>query len=94
MPEALRVSEVRFQVASRSQRERGQLGWATFVVGGSLKVSAVSVRRRLDGELALSFPTRRSRAGVEFPILSPISAQARAGIEGQVLAALRQEGVL
>ena len=94
MRDSVTISEIRFQAASRSERETGHLGWATFVIEGSLKVGSVSVRRRLDGSLALSFPTRRARTGVQHPILAPISEQVRADIEGQVLSALHAEGLL
>lgn len=94
MPDTLQISQVRFQPAKESEQDRGHLGWATFVVGGSLKLSSVSVRRTADGRLALSFPVRRARTGLQHSIIAPVSDEARRRIEREVIAALRQEGVL
>jgi len=80
-----RITRVRLVPAPGQDREKGLIGWLSFRLPGGLLIDGVTLRRTLDGRLALSFPARRDGRGAEHPILRPVSAEVRAAIERQVL---------
>lgn len=89
----LHVSDVRYTPASADDARFGLLGYVSFALGSGLRVDGVTLRRTADGRLALSFPAKRDRRGKERPYLRPVSREARASIEAQVLAAIPREEV-
>lgn len=89
MPDLLRISEVRFHAAPKREHARGLLGWTTFTLGGLVRLSSIGVRRTRDGRSVLSFPSRRSRPGVEHSFVAPLSGEVREEIEKQVFAGTR-----
>ena len=84
----MRATDVRFKAAESHQIRDGLLGWASFVLGETVRLDGVAVRRTRDGRLVLSFPSRRDRRGREHYLVAPIDNAARLDIERQVLAAL------
>lgn len=82
------VSRVVMTVAPAREKRAGLVGWVTCVVGGELRLDGLSVRRTLDGRLIVSFPSRKTRRGVERPYIAPLDDAAREGIQRQILAAL------
>jgi len=90
----LLIDGVEFRAAQRVDVLSGLLGWASFRVGGDLRINSVGVRITRQGRHTLSFPCRRDRANVEHAIVSPTSAAAHQAIEQLVLAELRRQGVL
>jgi hypothetical protein len=84
----LRVGGVRFVEAPREDVERGLLGWLSFELNESIRVDCCTLRRTVDDRLTVSFPTRRSFRGREYPVLVPVGDRARREIEKQILAAL------
>ncbi|MCB9609449.1 MAG: septation protein SpoVG family protein [Polyangiaceae bacterium] len=90
---ALHVSDVRFQPASPDDVRFGLLGYVSFAVGGGLRVSGVTVRRTAEGRVSLSFPAKRDRRGEMRPLMRPVSREARAAIEAQVLSAISRDEV-
>lgn len=89
-----RISQVRFRAATPLDEQAGLLGWTSFVVDGALKVASVAVRRTRANVITLAFPTRRDRQGLEHGIVVPVDQPSHRSIEGTVLAALREQGVL
>jgi len=87
-----RVTNVSFTHASRAATECGLLGWVAFDLDGTVRVDDVSLRRTLDGRLALSFPSRVDRRGFRRSLLRPTCDRARRAIERGVLAELGLEG--
>lgn len=93
MRDVLQVSSVTFNAAEPSLVATGLLGWASFTVGDGLRIE-VTVRRTRDDRTVLSFPTRSTRGGGRRPLVNPTDNEARRVIEGQVLGALRAQGVI
>lgn len=88
----LQVSEVKFVPATPGAREGGLLGFLSFLVGGSLRIDGVTLRRTMDGRTALSFPARRDRAGRAHYVVCPIDDASRLAIEQQVFESLQAGG--
>ncbi len=82
------VSGVRFAPAGARDRASGLLGWASFVLGGIVRLDGVSVRRTRRGDLALSFPSRTGSSGQRFPFIRPLGDQIRRDLERQVIDAI------
>lgn len=94
MSDLLRISEVRFHAAPVREVSGGMLGWVAFVLGSSVRVDSVGVRRTRDGRLALAFPSRRSRVGIEHSLIAPLTDAVREEIEQQVFAELHLRGAV
>ena len=86
------VSDVRFTSASREDREAGLIGWVALTVNRSIRLDGLTLRRTLNGRLALSFPSHRDQAGREHPYIRPLDNENRGAIEAQIFAALGLEG--
>ena len=84
----MEITDVQFKAASRSDCERGLLGWTSFALDGRLRLEGVAVRRTLDGRVALSFPARQDGRHRRHFYVRPLDDCTRREIEGQVLAAL------
>lgn len=87
----VRVSDVRLIAAAEHDVARGLLGFISFVLGGTLRIDGVTLRRGRNGRLSLSFPERRDGQGRAHPILKPLDESVRREIERQVFAALAIE---
>jgi len=61
------------------------LGWLAFDVDGTWHVDGVALRRTRSGRLALSFPSRTDRHGLERALLRPTCDRAPRVIERLVL---------
>ncbi len=85
---ALTVTGVRFTAASPEERERGLLGFTSFVVAGGVRLDGVTVRRTADGRHTLAYPSREDADGRTHYWSRPIDSRARAAVERQVLRAL------
>ncbi|MFO1053972.1 MAG: hypothetical protein U1F36_17280 [Planctomycetota bacterium] len=85
---ALTLSSVRFTRGSDQDVRAGLLGFVEFTIGERLRIDGVTVRRTRDGRLALSFPARRDRAGVDHPFIRPIDDATRRLLESAVFEAL------
>ena len=80
------VSSVEFKPAPPPAVRRGLLGWLAFDIDGTFHVDGVALRRTRAGRLALSFPSRTDRHGLERALLRPTCDRARRAIERAVLA--------
>lgn len=90
-PMPIRISRVTFTPASPADRDRGLLGYLEFVLNEALVIDGVTLRRTRNGRLALSFPSRRDRYGVEHFVITPLGDAARREIERQVFEAIGRE---
>ena len=88
----LNVTSVRFSRAKPEFHARGLLGWCVLGLDDGFELGGVALRRKLTGDLGLSFPTQRDVSGRHHPILRPISQNARDSIEARVLQLLRDGG--
>jgi DNA-binding cell septation regulator SpoVG len=86
--ELLTISGLAFTPARSDQAEAGLLGWVSCVINGKLRLDGITLRRTLDGRLALSFPERGAADGTRHPIVRPTSDEARREIEDQIFAAI------
>ena len=80
---ALRVSDVKFTAGTPMQADDGLLGFVSCVYG-ALHLDGLSLRRTLDGRMALSFPARVDSAGRQHPYIRPLDDSARREIESEV----------
>ena len=85
---ALTVTGVRFTAASPEERERGLLGFTSFVVAGGVRLDGVTVRRTADGRYTLAYPCREDDCGRPHYWSRPIDSRTRTALERQVLRAL------
>ena len=83
--ESLEITRVRFSQATPTEAEAGHLGYVSCVVGDTLCLDGLSLRRTLDGRMALSFPARVDSAGRPHPYIRPLNDTVRREIESQVL---------
>ena len=90
----IHVHDVAFSPADARRRARGVVGFATVSLNGSVRVSGFKVWRDPEGIYSVSFPTKRDRLGKYHVVLEPLGPAARRSIEGQILDALREQGVL
>ena len=91
MHDSLLVSNVRFYPAPPEDRESGLLGWLSFTLGGRLRLDGVSLRRKLDGHLTISYPGRKDGAGRVHHHIRPLDDETRRRIEQQVFITLGRE---
>ena len=87
---AIEISGLRFVSATQREQATGLLGWLSFVVNEVLQLDGVTLRRTLSGRLALSFPARRDRSGVEHAFVRPLNQEVRREVESQVLPQLER----
>lgn len=95
MDTAIQIGNVVFTAANPKDVQTGCLGWISFLIGRTLKVDGIALRRCRSGRLALSFPARQDGCGRLRYYLRPLDDQSRQEVERQVFAAigLRHEGV-
>jgi len=85
---SLKVSAIPFTQAAGPTRERGLLGYASFIVAGRLREEGLAARRTLSAESHPSFPAPRVRSGCEHSVVRPISVGIHAEVEQGVLPAI------
>jgi hypothetical protein len=78
------VSWARVVPAGRTLERRGLLGWVSLEING-LVIDGLALRRTREGRLALSWPAKRDRRGVDHYVVRPIDHKTRIEIERQVL---------
>lgn len=83
------IDRVRFTAAEPRLRATGIFGWITLRIERHVVIDGICVRRRRNGELALTFPSRRDRAGRRHRLVCPASIATRRSIERQILQAWR-----
>lgn len=88
------VTRVRYKPAREIDRQVGLLGFVACQIDDTFELDGVTLRRKQDGELCLSFPERSDRAGRRHPVLRPLHAETWRLLEDQVFDALRARGVL
>ena len=72
----------------------GLLGWVRVTLNGRLGLDGLAVRRTAEGELVLTFPSRRDGRGREHPILWPVDDAVRRDFQDRVLDELVAKGDL
>ena len=87
----LLIEVLSFTSAPDHLEKRGMLGWISIRVGDELVIDGLGLRRTRDGDLRLSFPTRRDSHGGEHSIVRPTNTEAHKAIERHVLASLGPE---
>lgn len=88
---AIEISSLAFVAASESDRSNGLLGYLSFVLGETLRIDGVTVRRTAAGRITLSFPQRTDRQGRQHAIVHPIDRDAQLRIERTVLEMLAHD---
>jgi len=69
------ISAVRFRPASSRDQASGLLGYVSFTIGNLWVVDGIAVRRTRDGEMIISYPTRRDSRGREHAYLRPVNRE-------------------
>ena len=64
------------------------LGYVAFTVNGRLRLDGVAVRRTVEGDITLSYPSRRDEAGREHPYILPVDDATHRELEQAVFDAL------
>jgi hypothetical protein len=90
-PNRLAISEIKFTRAAPHEIEAGLLGYVSCVIQDRIYLSGITLRRRSDGRLILSFPSKRDRRGFEHPFSRPVDHIARREIERAIFNAIAQE---
>ncbi|MBK7875543.1 MAG: hypothetical protein IPJ77_07300 [Planctomycetes bacterium] len=90
----LDITEVSFVRASAEQQRGGLEGWARVVIGGSIRIDRLALRRTLAGELRVFFPEHVDRAGIRHALVWVVSAKERAEFESRILQEIRARGGL
>lgn len=89
--ESIDISNLTFTAATETDVAYGLLGYLSFVVGKTLRIDGVTVRRTAAGRITLSFPERTDRQGRRRRIVHPIDRDAQVRIERRVLEMLAIE---
>lgn len=87
-----RISALTITPATTRQKRTGLRAFVAFVVDDPVRIQGATVRLTSDGELVLTYPTRRDGAGAEHPYVLPVDEELRREVERQVLAALGYDG--
>ena len=91
MNNAVSISDVQLHPGDPKDEAEGLLGWVTCTLNGTLRLEGMTVRKTLDGDHALSFPSRLDHAGRKHFLYRPLSDSARREIEAQVFEQLGLE---
>lgn len=85
------ISEIAFRSNPKrlDYRDQNVVAWASFVVGGIIKVEDALIIRYPEGRLALRWPQVRDRKGFHNSIVYPISKEFAHAAEVAVLEALQ-----
>ena len=87
----LRIDNVQFASAPRHEQSRGLIGWVSCTMNDTVKLAGLTLRRTLEGRLALSFPSKRDSQGREHFIVRPLDDATRRKIEREIFTALGLE---
>jgi len=68
----------------------GLLAWASCVLGGTVILNNIAVRRGRDGGMMLTYPAKLTNAGTRFYYFNPISREASAALERAILRRLAE----
>lgn len=68
----------------------GLLAWASCVLGGTVVLNNIAVRRGREGGLMLTYPAKLTAAGTRFYYFNPISREASAALERAILRRLTE----
>ncbi len=78
------VTDLKFTVADAAHQATGILGWIRVTLAGAVVVDGITLRRSLDGILAITWPRKANGR----PVASPASTEARKRIENAILEAV------
>ncbi len=92
MRSRIQIDNVHFTPASGREAALGLRGWVSCVLNGRLKLDGIAVRRTRSGRLALSFPSRKDRYGIEHFVVRPLDDAARKVMERLIFRALELRG--
>ena len=80
------VSDVKLRLVEHGTD--GLLAWASCVIGGSILLNNIAIRRSRDGSLFLTYPAKRVSGGQTYHYFNPISVEAADAVQDAVLARL------
>ena len=84
----MKISQLKVQPTSQLDQNRGLVAWLKFTIDDMVVVDSVALRKKKNGEYALSFPARRDSFGALHNYIRPIDDRARREIEKQVFSIL------
>jgi DNA-binding cell septation regulator SpoVG len=87
------IADVSFVRASAADVRRGLVGYVSLSIDGALRLDGIALRRTIDGDIVLSFPTRIDRRGHEHALVRPLSDEIRRAIERDVLHEIALQGI-
>ena len=82
----IRITDVRLRFPSL--QNSNFVCWASFILGGGIKLANIAVTRGVGGRLALGFPARFSKAGGKHFYFEPVDRETRRAIEEAILGKL------
>jgi len=86
-----RVTSVSFTPSPSHDAADGLLGWARVELDGWFEVDGIVLRRTSRGELRVSFPSKVDGSGIRRYFARPLTDEARAAIQEQIINWLRRE---
>jgi hypothetical protein len=84
------VRDVALVIAGPANEERGLLAWAAISIG-PLRLDGLAVRRRLDGELIVTYPARKDPGGKLHRSMTPLDPELDRQIRTSIIAAYLNE---
>jgi len=87
IPEITEV-EIRLNSPGQEHFDERVLGWASFIVGGYIKVNDALIIREQSGQLALKWPQLKSRRGRLYTVVHPLTKAFAQAVEQAVLGRL------
>jgi len=88
MKNSIRIENVHFVEAKPQDVETGLLGWIRCLFNDSIVMDGLTLRRKKNGSITISYPGRRDSIGNIHHFLRPTDDAARYEIERQIFMAL------
>ena len=89
MDSVLHVRSIRITPSSAADQREGLLAYARAAFA-AFAVDGITIRRTLGNRLVVSYPSRESRSGSQFPHFLPTDPEVRAALNRRILAAYRE----
>jgi DNA-binding cell septation regulator SpoVG len=86
-----RVTGVHFTASPTLDASDGRLGWVRIELDGWLEIDGIVLRRTSRGELRVCFPSKVDGSGIRRYFARPLTDEARAAIQEQVINWLQRE---
>jgi DNA-binding cell septation regulator SpoVG len=87
----LTITDIKLRLVEEGKD--GLVAWASCVIGGSIILNNIAVRRGQDGNLFLTYPAKQTAAGTKYNYFNPISREAADLVERAIMSRIRELSV-